>query len=251
MDDREALRLLGLDGPADATEVRRAYRRLARQLHPDAGGDADRFHAVQLAFETVRDGTDARTGAGAPQVHVAGVEDRWWETPAAWHEGPVDITDVRLDETPTGRATRASVDLVASALLVERGAPPPVRCVLLHSRAPGSRLHRFVSLLEPDLLTTLRAAPATSGQRVGHDVRLELRAPAGRGRRHAGEVTPPAGWTRRRGADTVRIGRDVRPCRDPVETAVRVARELEHLTTTIAWPLEDWFVLRSAAERPT
>lgn len=51
--------LLGIGRSATEEEIKRAYRTLARRLHPDAsGGDPaseERFKAVSLAYETLRD----------------------------------------------------------------------------------------------------------------------------------------------------------------------------------------------------
>lgn len=50
--------VLGLARHASASEVARAYRRAARDTHPDSSADAasaDGFHAVNEAYETLRD----------------------------------------------------------------------------------------------------------------------------------------------------------------------------------------------------
>lgn len=49
-----ALALLGLSGRPGAEVIRQAYRRLARELHPDApGGSAEQFLRLQEALETL------------------------------------------------------------------------------------------------------------------------------------------------------------------------------------------------------
>jgi len=53
--------VLGVSRTASADELRRAYRRLLRETHPDTGGDATRFVAVQLAWERV----------GSPEARAA------------------------------------------------------------------------------------------------------------------------------------------------------------------------------------
>jgi curved DNA-binding protein CbpA len=61
--------ILGVAADASHAELRRAYRRLLRQTHPDAGGEAARFHAVQRAWERVGEpSARARWDAG----HAAG-----------------------------------------------------------------------------------------------------------------------------------------------------------------------------------
>ncbi|MEU0516629.1 J domain-containing protein [Streptosporangium sp. NPDC006007] len=50
--------VLGVSRTADAMEIRSAYRRLARQLHPDTNpGAGDRFKAVTEAYAVLSDPT--------------------------------------------------------------------------------------------------------------------------------------------------------------------------------------------------
>lgn len=47
--------VLGVTRLASDAEIHAAYRYAVRRTHPDAGGDAAAFEAVQEAFETLRD----------------------------------------------------------------------------------------------------------------------------------------------------------------------------------------------------
>jgi len=47
----QARQVLGVGADATAAEIKQAYRQLARQHHPDAGGDPEQFHRIQQAYE--------------------------------------------------------------------------------------------------------------------------------------------------------------------------------------------------------
>ena len=48
-------KVLGVERRASADEIRDAYRRRARETHPDVGGDPTEFQTVQSAYETLSD----------------------------------------------------------------------------------------------------------------------------------------------------------------------------------------------------
>lgn len=62
--------VLGVEAGADARALRAAYRKAAREHHPDRGGSAETFHQVQTAWEVLgsessRRRYDQRRGAGS------------------------------------------------------------------------------------------------------------------------------------------------------------------------------------------
>ena len=46
---------LGVARTATADEIKRAFRRLASQHHPDKGGDTQKFQTIQAAYDTLGD----------------------------------------------------------------------------------------------------------------------------------------------------------------------------------------------------
>ncbi|MBZ9935868.1 DnaJ domain-containing protein [Mesorhizobium sp. BR1-1-16] len=83
---------LSVSGDASASEIDKAYRRRARQAHPDAGGNAEAFHALAHAYAVLSD------------------PDRRAAYDATGYEGEIDA------ETIAARAMDHIQQLVASVL---------------------------------------------------------------------------------------------------------------------------------------
>jgi DnaJ homolog subfamily A member 2 len=47
--------ILGVEKNASGDDIKNAYRKLAREHHPDKGGDKERFQEIQKAYETLSD----------------------------------------------------------------------------------------------------------------------------------------------------------------------------------------------------
>ncbi|HEY2644114.1 MAG TPA: DnaJ domain-containing protein [Galbitalea sp.] len=68
--------ILGVASSATEDELKRAYRKRLRETHPDAGGVATEFHAVQLAWEKIGTATAravydrGRGSAGEPENYA-------------------------------------------------------------------------------------------------------------------------------------------------------------------------------------
>lgn len=97
---RDPFRVLGLSYDADVDAVRRAFRRLARQTHPDRGGSADTFHEVRVAYGALLDDLDgARRRWRTPPAPPAS-RPRY---PAGLHPRTFPTCPVRISRTRDGR----------------------------------------------------------------------------------------------------------------------------------------------------
>ncbi|MDH4139124.1 MAG: molecular chaperone DnaJ [Coriobacteriia bacterium] len=119
--------ILGVKKDASSDEIKKAFRKLARKYHPDAGGSEERFKEVNEAYEVLSDsekraqydqygqyfGGNVPPGAGSPGPGWPGARGDWSQT--------VDIGDLFGDlfsggvggfgQTSQSRGARRGSDL--------------------------------------------------------------------------------------------------------------------------------------------
>lgn len=92
--------LLGIRRDADLEEIKQAYRRIAKELHPDVNaGDteaADRFKAITAAYNLLADAKKRVEYDRNQPDRDPGAEPQPWEKGGAWF-------DVEIDERTGGR----------------------------------------------------------------------------------------------------------------------------------------------------
>lgn len=66
--------ILGVSKDASEGDIKKKYRQLARENHPDKGGDKERFQKIQEAYETLSDlnKRQAYDNGSQPNVHING-----------------------------------------------------------------------------------------------------------------------------------------------------------------------------------
>ncbi|MBW3659889.1 MAG: J domain-containing protein [Actinobacteria bacterium] len=237
----EALTVLALPANADDEAVKRAYRRLARELHPDAGGDVEAFRDVQLAYERLielpagtREQRPAQRARPSRRTRAGDAPSRLWSDQAT------DVAGIDWDGRVAGTGLVAlDVDVVARSLV--RPAAGPVHPFTARSRGPSSLLNRWLHLLADDLTATLQIRPARTRGRRGHDVEVWVRVWARGARRRVDAATLPDDWVRQRGSSSTTLIRTITPSPDRRITAARAARIVDHGLATAGWPLTSWY----------
>ncbi|HEY0258444.1 MAG TPA: DnaJ domain-containing protein [Lacisediminihabitans sp.] len=158
--------VLGVSATAPQEELRRAYRRLLRQTHPDTGGDPARFVAVQEAWERV--GTPDDRAAYDRSGRGAGPRDD-----ASWAPRPAQS---RADTRPRARSHghpggwRRERYLVLMREWVGRGEPleDPYDAGLVRS-APREIRHILADALAEEA-TARSLSTLGIGYTIWHDV---------------------------------------------------------------------------------
>ena len=215
--------MLGLSSEVDLTRLKRRFRTLARDHHPDRGGDPATFQDLHTAYEVLRVAIAEKTERAGPDV-ARGRPSRSDDV----HDMARRLDAAVLDATMMTLAER----------VVTYGS-----CRYL-SRAPGARTNRLAASLAIGttsvLTVTLREGGTAAGSRTAH---VEL---SGRGRAalralsglDVGRVDGAA-WARRRGDALTVIEADV--AGDGADGAAqRAAAATARVLDALGWPLTEW-----------
>ena len=111
---------LGVDRNASQDDIKKAFRKLASQHHPDKGGDTAKFQEIQAAYDTLGDATK-RTQYDNPQPQFSGF-------PGGSQFNMGDIFSQMFGQTQGGQARRSHVrmSLWITLLDVVRGGRRPI-----------------------------------------------------------------------------------------------------------------------------
>jgi hypothetical protein len=257
----QARALLGVGEHAGPEEVRRAYRRLARTHHPDAGGDAAEFHRLQQAVAVLLGdparrpepprSSPSRSGVRRPSTATRVGGTGWGEsrTRPLWHDDPVEVSRIdwsapRPEPPHTWNRDRLAVATCAGTDIVDDQAsqrePVPVHAVTGVSRKPGSRVNRLATWVATEFLSRWWIRPAEDRGRAGHDVEIRIDLPSRHARKLADQAPWPTGWTRERRPSMTVVTLVLTPSRDLRATALRAADALSEALDGLGWPLDDW-----------
>ncbi len=157
--------VLGVPASASDDDLRRAYRRLLRETHPDTGGDPQRFIQVQVAWERIGS-PDARRRYDAGATPDEDLPPTW--APAR-SDGPQHHRPAaRAYGHPGGWRRERYLQLLGE--WVGRGEPvPDPYDPLLVRRAPREIRHLLADALAEEA-TARRLATLGIGYTVWHDV---------------------------------------------------------------------------------
>lgn len=237
LDRRTALAVLRLPPSADAAAIKRAYRGLVRDHHPDVGGDASTFQELQEAYEALVDHRPSPPPVvrrGTPSRHRAA-----WTAEREGRRARGEVDAVVWDRRGPGPGGSLDATGLAVRLAATGDDTAPVVATTATSRAPGSRLNRVAASLSPDLTADLRVAAATDdrGRTV---VATTVTARTRRARRALDETPLDGGWIRTRGSAATTLRATFTPDADPRRTSLRVVESLDELLDRLGWPLATW-----------
>jgi hypothetical protein len=159
--------VLGVPASVSDDELRRAYRRLLRETHPDTGGDPQRFIAVQVAWERIGS-PDARAQYDRGRTPV-GEPASWAPSSGRGGDRPASTRPAaRTFGHPGGWRRERYLTLLREWVGLGEEIPDPYDPVLVR-RAPREIRHLLADALAEEA-TARRLATLGIGYTVWHDV---------------------------------------------------------------------------------
>lgn len=162
--------VLGVPAGATDEDLRRAYRRLLRETHPDTGGDPQRFIAVQAAWERIGN-ADARAQYDRGRSPM-GEPASWAPSSGGSSGGPDRPASTRPTARtfghPGGWRRERYLALLREWVGFGESIPDPYDPVLVR-RAPREIRHLLADALAEEA-TARRLASLGIGYTVWHDV---------------------------------------------------------------------------------
>lgn len=175
--------VLGVSRDAGIEEIKRAFRALARQSHPDGNGGnrrcEERFRALVAAYEKICDEhrrrrAEGKEADGERQPDGGGGSGPSWDSPVSgFRVKGTDVTytlAVTFEEAACG-VTR-SIDMVTGRKLAVKVPPGVVDGHVL--RLEGEGMPGMGGCARGDALVEVRVAPHAIFARNGHDIHVDL-----------------------------------------------------------------------------
>lgn len=179
---KDLYQILGVDRSASQEDIKRAFRRLASQHHPDKGGDKERFQEIQQAYAVLGDEAKRREYDNPPQQ---GIHFNFGGGGPFDFDAIFDVFGTRLRPRQQQRPRYARMSLWIGLRDVVQGGRRPVGVATQHGTAtveieipPAIEDGNTIQYhnLAPgggDLLVTFRIQPHPVWQRQGLDLVME------------------------------------------------------------------------------
>lgn len=127
---------LGIQKSATPDEIKKAYRKLASEHHPDKGGDTQKFQEIQSAYEVLSD-PQKRQMYDNPQqnqrsVHASDLDEimQMMRRAHQMHSTPEIMTNIPIDQMFKGAEMRIGLNGVDDLLKIPVGLPDGARLSL-------------------------------------------------------------------------------------------------------------------------
>jgi curved DNA-binding protein len=181
--------ILGVSKNATQEEIKKSYRKLASQHHPDRGGDTARFQEIQVAYDTLSDPQKREeydnprsqfTGGFNQQGWPGGFEDLFSHFGGdlgsifgrqARRNRNINLqTEITLEEAYHGKEVFATYRVDSGQERTFEVKIPPGVQDGISLRVAGAGSHHIPNMPPGDAILTVRVVPHSRFQRNGNDI---------------------------------------------------------------------------------